>query len=68
MNGPEAVKMETGAMLSASRQLEEALDGGVIIEIALAAYRYADPMLAKDRSVFVGAVLRATIGVVNTAR
>ena len=40
--------------------LEECLDGGVVIAIALAAHRYLEAVFAQDFLVVVGAVLGST--------
>ena len=47
--------------------LEECLDGGVVIAIALAAHRYLEAVFAQDLLVVVGAVLAAAVAVEDAA-
>ena len=47
--------------------LEECLDGGVVIAIALAAHRYLEAVFAQDLLGVVGAVLAAAVAVEDAA-
>ena len=46
-------------------RLEEGLDSGVVIAVALAAHRYPESVLAQKLLIIVRTVLAATVGVVN---
>ena len=48
--------------------LEEGLDDGVIVAIAIAAHRDEEAMFAKQILIFVRAILTAPVGVVDTSR
>ena len=48
-------------------RLEEGLDCGVVIAVALAAHRHLEPMLAQDLLVVVRTVLAAAVAVEDAA-
>jgi hypothetical protein len=50
------------------QRLEEGRHRGIVVAVALATHRHLEALPAQDLLVVVGAVLRATIGVVNAVR
>ena len=48
-------------------RLEEGLNGGVIVAIALAAHRHLEPMLAQDLLIVMRTILAAAIAVEDAA-
>jgi len=48
-------------------RLEERLDGGVVIAVALAAHRYLEAVLTQELLIIVGAILAAAIRMMDAA-